>query len=205
MKTEMIFRRGLLERNPVLVTALGLCSTLAVTTMVKHAVTMTVMVCLTLVVSSLITSLLRKRIPNRFRLLVNMLVVSTAVTSFDRLVSIFVPDLSRELGPYVGLVITNCIILGHLESSALVREPSYSVVDAAGTGAGFGVFIIAMAAVRELVGMGSFLGFSVAPDWYRPVSIFATAPGAFLVFAVLVALFKALSKTGRADGRSLDD
>lgn len=172
--------------NPVFVLALGLCSTLAVTTGLENAFFMSLMVAAATVFSSVTVARLRFLIPYRFRLLSFMLIVSTAVIAAEQLLRAFQPEVARALGPYVGLIVTNCIVLGRLEAFASTRAPLESMFDAMGVSAGYAVVLLSMGAIREFLGNGTLWGLKVAWEGFVPCRLFNAPAGAFLVFAALI-------------------
>ncbi|MFZ5950548.1 MAG: Rnf-Nqr domain containing protein [Candidatus Rifleibacteriota bacterium] len=180
------FWLAMVPNNPVFVLALGLCSTLAVTTGLENAFFMSLMVGATGVFSSLAVALLRFSIPFRFRLLSYMLIVSTAVIAAEQLLRAFNPEVARALGPYVGLIVTNCIVLGRLEAFASSRPALESMFDALGVAAGYALVLMTMAGIREFIGNGTLWGLKVAWEGYVPCRLFNSPPGAFLVFAGLI-------------------
>ncbi|HNX77600.1 MAG TPA: Rnf-Nqr domain containing protein [Candidatus Rifleibacterium sp.] len=187
-----IIWQGMVPANPVFVLALGLCSTLAVTLSVANAFFMGVMVGVATIFSSLAISLLRYRIPFRFRLISYMLVVVTAVISVEQLLRAFYPDMARALGPYVGLIVTNCVVMGRLEAYAVSHRPMEAVCDAVGVSLGYLMVLLAIAFVREPAGNGTLWGLTVMPEFYIPCRVFNSPPGAFLVFAALLYLVNRL-------------
>lgn len=193
------FWLAMIPNNPVFVLALGLCSTLAVTTGLENAFFMSVMVGATTVFSSLVISILRFHIPFRFRLLTYMLVVSTAVISVEQVLRAFYPEVARALGPYVGLIVTNCIVLGRLEAFASSRPPKDSLFDALGVSCGYALVLLGMAAIREFFGNGTLWGLKVAPVGYIPCKLLNSPPGAFLIFAALIFLVNWLKPYARRE------
>jgi Na+-transporting NADH:ubiquinone oxidoreductase subunit D len=141
-----------------------------------------------LVISSLLVSLLRRLIPDELRIIVFMLIISTFVITADFALKILVPEVSRELGAYVGLIITNCILMGRAEAFAIKNPPGYAVMDALGSGAGYGAVIILIALVREFLASGSLFGLTLVQDW-QSWGLAARAPGAFFVLAGLLMVF----------------
>ena len=182
------FWLAMVPNNPVFVLALGLCSTLAVTTGVENALFMSFMVGAATVFSSLTVALMRFHIPYRFRLLSYMLVVSTAVIASEQFLRAIYPDVARALGPYVGLIVTNCIVLGRLEAFASARPAVESVFDSLGVSCGYGMVLLTMGAIREFLGNGTLWGLKVAWEGFVPCRLFNSPPGAFLVFAGLLFL-----------------
>lgn len=184
--------QGMVPANPVFVMALGLCSTLAVTLRVENAFFMAVMVGATTMFSSLAISLLRYRIPFRFRLISYMLVVVTAVISVEQLLRAWYPDMARALGPYVGLIVTNCVVMGRLEAYAVSHRPAESFCDALGVSLGYLFVLLGISGIRELLGNGTLWGLSVMPEFYIACRVFNSPPGAFIVFAGLLYLVNRL-------------
>lgn len=193
------FWLAMVPNNPVFVLALGLCSTLAVTTGVENAAFMSLMVGATCVFSSLAVSMLRFQVPFRFRLLTYMLIVATAVIAAEQLLRAWFPEVARALGPYVGLIVTNCIVMGRLEAFASSRPPLEAVCDALGVSCGYALVLLSMAALREFLGNGTLWGLRVAWDGYLPCRLFNSPPGAFLVFAALIFLVNWLKPFARRE------
>ena len=148
-------------RNPILVQVLGVCSCLAVTAQLKPAVVMSLSVIVVVTLANLIVSLLRNTIPPRIRIIVQLVVVSTLVVLVDQVLKAYVYDVSKQLSVFVGLIITNCIVMGRLEAFAMVQKPLPSVLDGLGNGLGYSVILIALGFVRELFGSGTLWGYPV--------------------------------------------
>ena len=173
-------------QNPILRHSLGICSALAVTGYVS---TTLVMGCALLFVASLSTlavSLLRNITPHRVRLMVQMLIVSTLVILVHLFLRAHFFDMSRALGPYVGLIITNCLILGRCEGYAMRNGPVVSFLDGFGSAAGYALVLLAISLVREPLGHGTLLGVSVVPEGFMPAMLIGSAPGAFLAMGIVV-------------------
>lgn len=183
-------KAGLGERHPVFVSVLGICSTLAVTTAVRYAAVMAAILALTLLLSALAVSLLRKRIPAPYRIIVYLLVISTPVILLEKLLRLWAPQIAAELGPYIGLVITNCIIMGRIEACAALRPPKIALADALGASLGYGSVLLTIASIRELLGTGRLLGYSVFSTAYPACGFLQRPAGAFLVLALTLALFR---------------
>ncbi|RIH67247.1 NADH:ubiquinone reductase (Na(+)-transporting) subunit D [Mariniphaga sediminis] len=153
--------------NPITVQVLGICSALAVTAQLKPSVVMAVSVMAVLAFANVIISLLRNTIPNRIRIIVQLVVIASLVILVDQVLKAYVYDVSKQLSVFVGLIITNCIIMGRLEAFALGNRPWPSFLDGLGNAAGYGVILIIVGFVRELFGSGSIYGFQIIPDsWY---------------------------------------
>lgn len=150
--------------NPVLVQVLGICSALAVTAQLKPAIVMGLAVTVITAFSNVIISILRKTIPTRIRIVVQLVVVAALVTVVSQILKAFAYDVSVQLSVYVGLIITNCILMGRLEAFALTNKPWPSFLDGIGNGLGYALILVIVGAVRELLGRGSLLGFQLIPD-----------------------------------------
>ena len=153
--------------NPVIVQILGICSALAVTVQVKPAFVMGLSVTVVTAFANLVMSLLRKGIPSRIRIIVQLVVIAALVILVDQVLKAFVYDVSKQLSVYVGLIITNCIIMGRVEAFALGNKPWASFLDGIGNGLGYGLILVIIAFFRELFGAGTLYGFRVIPEsWY---------------------------------------
>ena len=153
--------------NPITVQVLGICSALAVTAQLKPSVVMALSVVAVMAFSNVIVSLLRNTIPNRIRIIVQLVVIASLVILVDQVLKAFVYDVSKQLSVFVGLIITNCIIMGRLEAFALGNRPWQSFLDGVGNAAGYGVILIIVGFARELFGSGSIYGYQVVPEsWY---------------------------------------
>ncbi len=152
------------KNNPVLVQILGICSALAVTVQLKPAVVMALSVTVVTAFANLVMSLMRNSIPSRIRIIVQLVVIATLVILVDQFLKAFVYDVSVQLSVYVGLIITNCIIMGRVEAFALANKPWPSFLDGIGNGLGYGLILIIIGFVRELFGSGSLWGYKLIPD-----------------------------------------
>ena len=150
--------------NPITVQILGICSALAVTVKVKPAFVMGISVLVVTAFSNLVISWMRNSIPPRIRIIVQLVVVATMVILVDQVLRAFVYDVSKQLSVYVGLIITNCIIMGRLEAFAMGNKPWPSFIDGVGNGVGYAVILVVVAAVRELFGSGSLMGYKIIPQ-----------------------------------------
>ncbi|MBQ0079974.1 MAG: NADH:ubiquinone reductase (Na(+)-transporting) subunit D [Alistipes sp.] len=153
--------------NPVIVQILGICSSLAVTVQLKPAIVMGLSVMVVTAFANLVMSLLRKGVPQRIRIIVQLVVIATLVILVDQILQAFVYDVSKQLSVYVGLIITNCIVMGRVEAFALGNRPWDSFLDGVGNGAGYALILVIIAFFRELLGSGALLGYRVIPEsWY---------------------------------------
>ncbi|MBQ1337106.1 MAG: NADH:ubiquinone reductase (Na(+)-transporting) subunit D, partial [Thermoguttaceae bacterium] len=163
----------IIKNNPVFVQILGICSALAVTTSMTTAFTMTLAVLFVTAFSNVGVSLIRKYIPNSIRMIVEMTIIATLVILVDQLIKAFSYDLSKQLSVYVGLIITNCIVMGRAEAFAIKNGPALSLLDGIGNGLGYGFVLMVVAFFRELFGFGTIFGFTVFKTvqnggWYAP-------------------------------------
>jgi electron transport complex protein RnfE len=190
MKTETppidVLTRGVWRENPVLVQTLGLCPTLAVTNAVENSLAMGLASSFVLICSSILVSSVRRYVPTQVRISTYILIIATFVTLADMLLEAIVPDLHRALGAYIALIVVNCMILGRQEAFASKQSIGRSVLDAAGTGAGFTLALVLMGAPRELLGNGSLLGYDVMGPSFEPWVIMILPPGGFLMIGCLL-------------------
>lgn len=155
------------DNNPITVQVLGICSALAITVKLEPAIVMAISVMFVLAVGNVLISLMRSLIPNRIRIIVQLVVVATLVIVVDQFLKAFVYDVSKQLSVFVGLIITNCIIMGRFEAFALANTPWKSFLDGLGNAFGYGAILIIVAFFRELLGSGALFGIKVIPDsWY---------------------------------------
>lgn len=165
-KTLKVIKDPLDDNNPITVQVLGICSALAVTVQVKPAIIMALGVMFVSAFSNLIVSAMRKSIPTRVRIIVQLIVVATLVTIVDQVLKAYMFDISKKLSVFVGLIITNCIVMGRLEAFALGNKPWPAFLDGIGNGLGYGLILIVVAVFRELLGAGKILGFQIVPQWF---------------------------------------
>lgn len=158
------FSKPLNLDNPVLVQVLGICSALAVTSQLKPAIVMGLAVTIITAFSNVIISVIRKTIPQRIRIIVQLVVVAALVTIVSQVLKAFAYDVSVQLSVYVGLIITNCILMGRLEAFAMMNKPWPSFLDGVGNGLGYALILVVVGGVRELFGRGSLLGFQIIPE-----------------------------------------
>ena len=152
------------RNNPVIVQMLGICSALAVTAKLEPAIVMAVSVTVVVAFSNVIISLLRNTIPNRIRIIVQLVVVAALVTVVSEILKAYAYDVSKQLSVFIGLIITNCILMGRLEAFALANRPWESFLDGIGNGLGYGIILVVIAFFRELLGSGTLFGFHVIPE-----------------------------------------
>ena len=191
MSLRKVFIEPLRKANPVTVLVLGICSCLAVTAKLKPALVMGLSVTVVTAFSNLIISLLRKGIPSRIRIIVQLVVVATLVIMIDQLLKAFAYDVSKQLSVYVGLIITNCIIMGRLEAFALSHAPIESFMDGLGNGFGYSLILIIVAFFRELLGSGTLLGYQVIPQslyyaGYQNNGLMILPPMALIIVGIVI-------------------
>ena len=187
-------------QNPVTVQILGICSALAVTVKMKPAIVMGISVIVVTAVSSLVISLIRNYIPPRIRIIVQLVVVATMVILVDQILRAFVYDVSKQLSVYVGLIITNCIIMGRLEAFAMGNKPWDSFLDGLGNGAGYSMILIAVAFLRELLGSGTLFGHHVIPHFVYDAGYFNNGlmimpTMALLLIGIIIWIQRSFSKS----------
>ncbi len=189
-----VFAKGLFLENPILVLLLGLCPVLAVSTSTRDALCMGIAFSFVLFFSNIIISSLRKFTPHHVRIPVFIVVIATFVTITDYLVAGYSPQLHRNLGVFIPLIVVNCIVLGRAEAFAYKNNVFLSLADAIGMGASFTITIVLIALIREFLGAGTIFGKMVMPENYQPFIIMILPPGAFLIMAFLIALQNKLIK-----------
>lgn len=186
---KKIFRMGLFEDNPVLVQIIGICSALAVTNLLLNSLIMGIGLIFVTALSSLTVSLIRNYTPNHIRMMVQVLIIAAYVIIVDIFLKAYMPEMSKALGPYVGLIITNCIIMGRAEAYAQKNPPLHSFLDGIASGVGYTLVLLAIAFIRELFGFGTIFGFKVLGDWWTPWTIMIMPPAAFFLLAVIIWIF----------------
>ena len=191
MNVKKLLIEPLRKTNPVMVLVLGICSCLAVTAKLKPALVMGASVTVVTAFSNLIISLLRKGIPSRIRIIVQLVVVSTLVILVDQFLKAFAYEVSKQLSVYVGLIITNCIIMGRLEAFALSHGPGESFLDGLGNGLGYSLVLVIVAFFRELLGSGTLLGYQIIPQsfyeaGYQNNGLMILPPMALIVIGIII-------------------
>lgn len=182
---------AVLDENPITVQILGLCSALAVTSALEPAIVMSVAVTAVLMFSNVAVSALRRIMPTSIRLIVEMTLIASAVIVVDQVLRAYVPDVAAFLSVFVGLIVTNCIVLGRAEAFAMHKGVVPSLLDGLGNGVGYSVVLILVGTLRELLGSGTLLGRPVLTTladggWYRPNELMLLAPSAFFLIAILI-------------------
>ncbi|MBQ1619203.1 MAG: NADH:ubiquinone reductase (Na(+)-transporting) subunit D [Bacteroidales bacterium] len=195
MTLKETFLNPILKGNPITVLVLGICSSLAVTVTLKGALVMALSVTVVCGLSSLVMSLLRKGIPNRVRIIVQLVVVALLVILVDQILkSIEVTfPIDKQLSVYIGLIITNCIVMGRIEAFALGNKPFASLLDGLGNGLGYGLILIVVAFFRELLGSGTLFGITIlSPEWYTPNNLVILPPFALILIGCIIWIHRGL-------------
>jgi Na+-transporting NADH:ubiquinone oxidoreductase subunit D len=181
-----ILKRNLWTNNPIFMQVLGICSALAVTNLLVNTAIMSIGVILVTGFTNLTVSLLSRFMPRKVRMIVQTLIIAFYVIIVDLVLKAFLPDISKALGPYVGLIITNCIIMGRAEAFGQSNPPLISFWDGATSGAGYMGVLMAIAFVRELFGFGTLFGIQVLPDSFVPWTIMVMPPSAFFLLGIVI-------------------
>ncbi len=189
--TKRILTDPLVDNNPVALQILGVCAALAVTTTLATALTMSVALTVVLACASALISMIRHHIPNNIRIIVNMTIIASLVIVVDQTLQAYAYEMSKQLSVFVGLIITNCIVLGRAEAFASKNNVTLSFIDGVGNGLGFSLILITVGTLRELLGSGKVLGhqvFSITSEggWYQPNGMMVLAPSAFFIIGLLI-------------------
>src|SRR5699024_5029877 len=188
--TKTILTSPIFDNNPIALQILGICSALAVTTSVANALVMSVALTLVTAFSSCFCSIIRKQIRSSIRIIVQMTIIASLVIVVDQILKAVAYDVSKGLSVFVGLIITNCIVMGRAEAFAMSNPPVPSFLDGIGNGLGYSIFLIVLGAVRELLGSGSLLGYQIIPlvnagGWYLPNGMLLLPPSAFFIIGFI--------------------
>ena len=184
----------ILKGNPITVLVLGICSSLAVTVQLKGALVMALSVTIVTGLSSLVVSLLRNTIPNRVRIIVQLVVVAMMVILVDQVLKAYAYAIDKQLSVYIGLIITNCIVMGRIEAFALGNKPIPSLLDGLANGVGYGLILIIVAFFREPLGSGTLLGMRVLPAGYIPNNLVILPPFALILLGCIIWVHRACDK-----------
>lgn len=193
-KWYQILKNGIADTNPIVVSVLGICSALAVTNRVENAIAMGIGVTFVVMASSATVSLLRNLIPPEVRMVAYMVIISTFTIMVQMFLEGFFPMIATRLGAYVGLIITNCIVMGRAEAFAIKNPVRYTLVDGFANGMGYTFVLIAISSIREVLAFGEFLGMRVMPESWINWGLFALAPGGFFVLAMIAWLLRTMTK-----------
>ncbi|MHC4530778.1 MAG: NADH:ubiquinone reductase (Na(+)-transporting) subunit D [Planctomycetota bacterium] len=192
-KGFLTLKDGAWTNNPLAIQVLGICSALAVTNRLENSLVMGGALIFVCIFSNLFVSLLRNCTPHRIRMIAEVAIIATFVILFDQFLKAFYWDMSKQLGPYVGLIITNCIIMGRAEAFALQNPPALSIIDGLANGAGYAVVLAIIGFFRELLGTGEVMGHTVlSSEWYTSNQLMILAPGAFFVLGIVIAIFNVM-------------
>ena len=186
--------QGIWRDHPIFSMLLGICSALAISNRVENAIAMSAGVTFVLLVTAVFISSLRKFIPYRVRIITYMLVIASSVIIVDRVLKAFFPEISASIGPYVGLIITNCIIMGRAEAFYIQNNVFQSVLDALANGFGYAYTLIIIAVVREFLGFGTLMGYQLMPEGWPRWVVMAMAPGAFFLLSIFIWITRTLAK-----------
>lgn len=193
--TKKILTTPIFDNNPIALQILGICSALAVTTSVKNALVMCIALTLVTAFSSFFISIIRNRIPSSIRIIVQMTVIASLVIVVDQILKAVAYDVSKSLSVFVGLIITNCIVMGRAEAFAMSNPPVPSFLDGIGNGLGYSAVLLFVAVIRELLGNGSILGFTLLNPvtnggWYVPNGLLLLPPSAFFIIALFITIIR---------------
>jgi Na+-transporting NADH:ubiquinone oxidoreductase subunit D len=185
-KMKQIILDPLSDNNPITIQVLGICSALAVTIKMETAFVMALALTCVLTSSNFIISTLRNVIPHKIRMIVEMMVIASLVILADNVLKAYMYDISRQLSIFVGLIITNCIVMGRAEAFALQNPPRTSLIDGLGNGLGYSIVLIIVASIREILGSGTWYDIRVMPSFYEGNGLVMLAPGAFIIIGLLI-------------------
>lgn len=191
MRAKDVLLDPIFNNNPIGLQILGICSALAVTTKMSVALVMCIALTAVTAFSNLFISMIRNRIPSSIRIIVQMTIIASLVIVVDQILAAVAYDISKQLTVFVGLIITNCIVMGRAEAFAMQQPPSISFVDGIGNGLGYSVVLMIVATIREFFGSGSLFGFQILPvvtegGWYNPVGLMLLPPSAFFIIGLLI-------------------
>jgi Na+-transporting NADH:ubiquinone oxidoreductase subunit D len=185
-KTKAIILDPLSDNNPITIQVLGICSALAVTVKMETAIVMCVALTVVLTLSNTVISLLRTVIPFQIRMIVEMSIIASLVVLTDQVLKAYLYDISTQLSVFVGLIITNCIVMGRAEAFALQNPPYLSFLDGLGNALGYSAILIIVASIREVLGSGTWYGMAVLPEAYIGNGLATLAPGAFIIVGLII-------------------
>ena len=194
-----LIKNPLSKENPITVQVLGICSSLAVTAQLKPAIVMSLSLTVVVALSNVVVSLLRNTIPQRIRIIVQLVIVSMMVILVDQILKAFVYEISKQLSVFVGLIITNCIVMGRLEAYAMSHKPYVSFLDGIGNGLGYSFILITMGFIRELFGSGTLLGYRIIPEslyeaGYANNGLMIMPPMALIIVGIIIWIHRSRNK-----------
>jgi len=181
-----IMRDGMTFNNPVAVAVLGICSSLAVTNKVENAIAMGLGVTFVVMISSATVSVFRKMIPSKVRMITYMVIISTYTIAVQLFLAAYFPEISKALGAYVGLIITNCIVMGRAEAFGIKNPVRYSLIDGFASGIGYMIVLLLVSTIREVLAFGTWLNIQVMPASFPTWTVMALAPGGFFVIGLFI-------------------
>lgn len=195
LKEKDVLIDPLFNNNPIALQVLGICSALAVTTKMETSMVMSIAVIAVLALSNLSVSLIRNYIPSSIRIIVQLTIIASLVIVTDQILKAFLFDTAKQLSVFVGLIITNCIVMGRAEAFAMQQPPKLSLLDGLGNGAGYALILLAVGFFRELFGSGSLFGYTLLKPvteggWYTPNGLMVLAPGAFFLIGIFIWLLR---------------
>lgn len=198
-KSKLALTDPLISNNPISAQILGICSALAVTVKMETAIVMTLAVIFVLSMSNTIIAALRKFIPGRVRIIVMLTVIASLVILTDQILKAYLYDISKQLSVFVGLIITNCIVMGRAEAFAMQNKPGKAFLDGLGNAAGYGMYLIAVAFFREILGSGTIMNLQIIPQsfydaGYLNVGLFVLSPGAFVILGLIIWFQRSITK-----------
>jgi Na+-transporting NADH:ubiquinone oxidoreductase subunit D len=198
-KSKLVLTDPMISNNPISAQVLGICSALAVTVKMETAIVMTLAVIFVLTMSNTTIAALRKFIPNRVRIIVMLTVIASLVIFTDQILKAYLYDISKQLSVFVGLIITNCIVMGRAEAFAMQNKPGKAFLDGLGNAAGYGMYLIAVSFFRELFGSGTLLNMQIIPQsfydaGYLNVGLFVLSPGAFVILGLIIWFQRSITK-----------
>ncbi len=199
MKVKELLFKPILENNPIALQILGICSALAVTTGLKVTLVMCIALTAVCAFSNLFIAVIRNHIPNSIRIIVQMTVIASLVILVDQIIKALAYDISKQLSVFVGLIITNCIVMGRAEAFAMKNPPLPSLLDGIGNGLGYSALLIVLAVLRELFGAGKLMGYEILPlvtdgGWYVPNGLMLMPPSAFFLIGLLIWAIRSYKK-----------
>ncbi|TJX62507.1 electron transport complex subunit E [Soehngenia saccharolytica] len=190
MKISDNFKNGIIKQNPIFVQLIGMCSVLAVSSSLKNSVTMAVAVIGVLVLSNVVISMIRKVTPEKIRIPIFIVVIATFVTLVEMLMKAFMQPMYQALGIFIPLIVVNCLILARAEAFASKNSVFKSAIDGVAMGLGYGIAIVILGTIREIIGSGSIWGIQLFGESFQPAALFIAPPGAFILLGILIAIFR---------------
>jgi len=191
-----VLKLGITRDHPIFAVGLGICSSLAVSNKVENAIAMGLGVTFVLIATAVIISSLRSLIPQRARIITYMIVIASFVIIVQKFLDAFSPTISEALGPYVGLIITNCILMGRAEAFYINNGVRLSILDAVGNGIGYTYTLVLIAVIREILGFGTLMGFKVTPEGWTNWLVMSMAPGAFFLLGAAIWISRTIAEGG---------